>query len=567
MYGNGTDHKKGKISPSEQQTNMNSNMPNLLHKRSSGASNRTNFLDTLSQYRFQKGMTLLDDPQIISPHSNGNGAINDIDIDSNCEGRFLLIGSSDCTVSIFDLSRYGSQHFMNQCSGLSNVNVNMNVHNVHGELLSNDDETRSSRAAASIGESRNRARRKHIARSVRQRGRAGTTSTNNNNINNNRVPLGHEYSVSSVQWYPVDTGMFISLDKGGNVYVWDTNAFEVVDTFNVGHHDGREIRCAAMPVKVNSKHMLIACGCANDRTIRLCDITSGSFSHELVGHGADGVNSLAWSPTNEFILASASNDHTVRLWDIRKSGSAACVAILDNQCDNSDNNRNHRNHECFGAIGLGYSGMNYKMKKHFELTDKNAKRRRYMINTTGTSTFVGQNNFSRIEAPSCESHEGAVTAVQFSPNGQHLVSAGVDARLRLWDLRLSSGALLPTFFLGADGNRFDRRSFSAKRKIALEVTQTGSSRTTTIWYGNEFGELLGYQLHGEGGEPKVVLRGHLDRINCLAFHSHNHRIFTGSQDGMILGWGCPPTVGSSDTYTYGAVSGMSVAKEDVDCWS
>jgi len=531
MYKNELDKGKGKALTNN--SDMSSTcMPNLLHKRSAGVANRTCFLDTLSQYRFQRGMTLLDDPQIVSPHAANNGAINDVDIDSNCEGRFLVVGSADCTVSLYDLSRYGSEHFMDQCSGLGNVDVDLDV---------------------DTGESRKKARRKHIARSVRQRGRGG----NGNNTNTSTI-LGHEYSVSSVQWYPVDSGMFISLDKGGNVFVWDTNVFEVVDTFNV---HGREIRCAALPKKINSKHMLTACGCANDRTIRLCDITSGSFSHELVGHGADGVNSLAWSPSNEFILASASNDHTVRLWDIRKSGSSACVAILDCQ---PQSHRNEKKLHCYGAIGLGYSGMNYQIQRHLELTDKNAKRKRYMMNT-GT-TFVGQNNFSRIEASSRESHEGAVTAVQFSPDGQHLVSAGLDARLRLWDLRLSSGTLLPTFFLGADGHRFDRRSFSASRKIALAVTQTGSFRTTAIWYGTEFGELLGYQLHGEGGEPKIVLRGHLDRINCLAFHSRDHRIFTGSQDGMILGWGCPPNVGSSINI-YDALGNVTTAREDIDCWS
>ena len=41
------------------------------------------------------------------------------------------------------------------------------------------------------------------------------------------VPQGHVYSVSSVQWYPVDTGLFVTGSYDKNINLWDTNTHQV----------------------------------------------------------------------------------------------------------------------------------------------------------------------------------------------------------------------------------------------------------------------------------------------------------------------------------------------------
>ena len=74
----------------------------------------------------------------------------------------------------------------------------------------------------------------------------------------------------------------------------------------------------------------------DDRVVRLCDIKSGSVSHELIGHGtgrdgSGGVGVIQWSPTREFELASGGNDGCVKVFDVRKSGSGACLFTLDRQ--------------------------------------------------------------------------------------------------------------------------------------------------------------------------------------------------------------------------------------------
>lgn len=41
------------------------------------------------------------------------------------------------------------------------------------------------------------------------------------------VHLGHIFSVSSVQWYPVDTGLFVTGSYDKNINLWDTNTHQV----------------------------------------------------------------------------------------------------------------------------------------------------------------------------------------------------------------------------------------------------------------------------------------------------------------------------------------------------
>jgi len=39
---------------------------------------------------------------------------------------------------------------------------------------------------------------------------------------------GHEFAITGVRWWPVDTGMFTSSSFDKHVKVWDTNTLEVL---------------------------------------------------------------------------------------------------------------------------------------------------------------------------------------------------------------------------------------------------------------------------------------------------------------------------------------------------
>ena len=43
---------------------------------------------------------------------------------------------------------------------------------------------------------------------------------------------GHEFAITGVRWWPVDTGMFTSSSFDKYLKVWDTNTLEVPPYFN-----------------------------------------------------------------------------------------------------------------------------------------------------------------------------------------------------------------------------------------------------------------------------------------------------------------------------------------------
>jgi len=79
-------------------------LPSLLYQRSTGRGGSVVFRDEIAVQKSH--MELLDHPRIASPHTGGIPALQ---VDRN-EGRFLLSGSSDATVCIYDLSKRGLDH-------------------------------------------------------------------------------------------------------------------------------------------------------------------------------------------------------------------------------------------------------------------------------------------------------------------------------------------------------------------------------------------------------------------------------------------------------------------------
>lgn len=102
--------------------------------------------------------------------------------------------------------------------------------------------------------------------------------------------------VSSVQWYPIDTGAFMTASFDGIAAIWDATSFEPIGEF--------ETHSIIYAAKMNHSGSLIAAALV-DNSVRLIDPNTGGVTHSMGGHTM-AATSVDWSSSSPFILASSS---------------------------------------------------------------------------------------------------------------------------------------------------------------------------------------------------------------------------------------------------------------------
>uniref|UniRef100_A0A8C9QC02 DNA excision repair protein ERCC-8 n=1 Tax=Spermophilus dauricus TaxID=99837 RepID=A0A8C9QC02_SPEDA len=136
---------------------------------------------------------------------------------------------------------------------------------------------------------------------------------------------------------------------------------------------------------VATKHCLVAVGTRGPK-VKLCDLKSGSCSHILQGHRQE-ILAVSWSPRYEYILATASADSRVKLWDVRRA--SGCLINLDQH---------------------------------------NGKK-------------------SQAAESANTAHNGKVNGLCFTSDGLHLLTVGTDNRMRLWNSSNGENTLVRDFYI------------------------------------------------------------------------------------------------------------------------
>lgn len=389
---------------------------------------------------------LLQDPDIVSPHRK---SITSMAVDSS--DRFVLAGSADACISIYDISKWGRSTMNLESSDYSAVAKSMKVPAAVDNIL--------------------------------------------------QLPAGHSSSIDYTQWYPTDAGVFLSASSDGNVLVWDTSRVQPVMRVRPFEENSAWV---SAHLRTGGDFSLLAAGSWHKSDISMVDIRCGSSTQLLIGH-SDGISSLQWSPSNSHILASGSRDSTVRLFDIRKSGSRACVTVLDRE-----------------------QTLTFPVKSYSsDYTHLRQERQR--------GVMVGQiapNNYKHVQHQRSRSHRsGHISALSFFSSGHYLCSVGgLDGELLLWDLR--SGFLLKNKFL-IHGNL--PPALPKQRRTALCVEGSGytdsCNKRSVIYIGRD-DRIYGFSVCGAMNQ---TLRGSNSKICSLCLM--DHKLLSGSSDGMILGWG------------------------------
>ena len=230
----------------------------------------------------------------------------------------------------------------------------------------------------------------------------------------------------------------------------------------------------------------ILASASQDRTIRLWDPHTAEFKTLLIGH-TDVVNSVAFSHNGE-TLASASPDTTIRLWDTRTGEHKTTL-------------RAHSGYGYIGFYSVAFSpdeqtlaaGGNYR-DPSIRLWDIDKEE--------NIRTLTG--------------HTERIMSVAFSPDGQILASGSADNTVRLWNPH--NGNLVRT--LTGHTDVVESVAFSPDGQ-----TLASASRDTTIRLWNP-----------HTGEKKKTLTGNTDWIKMIGFSPDGERLASGSLDRRVRLW-------------------------------
>lgn len=357
---------------------------------------------------------------------------------------------------------------------------------------------------------------------------------------------GHKYAISSAIWYPIDTGLFITGSYDHFVNVWDTNTTQVVVNFRM---PGKVYRTAMSSLATS--HMLIAAG-SEDVQVRLCDIASGAFAHTLSGH-RDGVMTVEWSTSSEWVLMTGGCDGAIRFWDIRRAG---CFLVLDQSQTQLGRRpplleRSTTNKVSTSKSSIGHSSSAKSRALQKKAAHGNGSKQPPVSRTPShTKGAVRQRLHPGMLSTQdrATAHYGAVTGLKVSEDGMYLVSAGSDSRLRLWDVQSGCNTLV----------NFETARLQTTKAIQLALTQDSAQvfvpcmtavKAFDVW----------------SGKTSMTFRGHYDYVNCCWFSLQDQELYTGGNDRQILVWS--PTKLIYDEDNEGKRKGQVASSQDEDNWS
>lgn len=293
----------------------------------------------------------------------------------------------------------------------------------------------------------------------------------------------HQYGITYVCFYPFDSLAFLSSSYDHNLKVCATETMTVSATFDL---DSVIYSHSLSPI---ADHLLVACATQHS-TVRLVDLRSGASTHSLAGHSR-AVLSVAWSPHEEYILASGSSDGTARLWDIRRSANSLGLLDLEDSVG------------IVGEDGLGKDARSREKGK---------------------------------------AHTDAVNGVVWSDDGRHLVTAGHDERVRVWDM--NSGANALSHF----GPIIKNTHLSTLLPLLVPTSLQESGKQVMLYPNPK--EILMFDLF-EGtllkrlrvpGVLVAPIRGRAGQMNTssrttsLAWRAGNVDFYSAHSDGAIRAW-------------------------------
>jgi len=305
---------------------------------------------------------------------------------------------------------------------------------------------------------------------------------------------GHTGSVYALSYSP-DGHSLASASFDCKVLIW--GAFGYCTNYAALSPDHRN---AVLDVQWTpaSSHLVTA---GADGSLAYYDARAGTRVRRLLGH--EGVVNAVSVPrgASAFTFASGGDDGTLRIWDVRVPGGRGTRA-------NVATARAREDPSCpVAAVAVAADSM----RLYAGGVDED-------VTCLDLRKLDGVRPLYRMSG-----HGETVTGLEISPDGNSLLSHGIDGTMREWDVRnyVPDGSRrMKKSFVGAKGNA-ERGLLKCGWNFDGTMVSGGSAdRVVRVW-----DEMTAEELYS--------LPGHKGCVNCIAFHPSQNMIASGSSDKNI----------------------------------
>ncbi|KAH8714805.1 putative WD-repeat protein [Phaeosphaeriaceae sp. PMI808] len=261
---------------------------------------------------------------------------------------------------------------------------------------------------------------------------------------------------------------------------------------------------------------------SNDSTVRVWETVTGQCRSVLEGH-LDWVSTVVFSPDGQ-LLASASGDSTVRVWE---AATGQCRSVLESH-----------SREVWAVV--------FSPDGQLLASASDDRTVRVWETVTGQCRSV------------LEGHLDWVSTVVFSPDGQLLASASGDSTVRVWEAATGQcrsvleghSRVVNAVVFSPDGQLLASASYD--RTVRVWETATGQCRSVLEGHSREVnavvfspdGQLLASASYDRTvrvwetatGQCHSVLEGHSREVNAVVFSPDGQLLASASYDRTVRVW-------------------------------
>jgi len=318
-------------------------------------------------------------------------------------------------------------------------------------------------------------------------------------------------------------GKIVAFSSHEIMQLWD-----IATGTELGHPLEHKSSVWSMAFSPNGK--LLASG-SNDNTVRLWNITSGTEVLQLLGH-EDFVNSVTFSPDGKLVASGSGNwllggsagDSTVRLWDVT---SGTEIGQLQEHTQLVHSVAFHPDGKLVASNSYGRTVRLWDVASGTEvqrIQEDTELGRTIAFSPDGKLIALARSNDKTVwlwdvvnstKVRQLYEHEGFVEHGVFSPDGRLVASRGADDSLHLWDVVTGRAVWrIKTGYIVAI------LAFSSDGKL---VTSSINDNILRLW-------------SVATGTERQQLRGHTSSLRSVAFSPDGKLLASGSGDETLRLW-------------------------------